>query len=118
MNKKGIFATILVVQLIFLVILAIFVVQNERTNFEYEKEYRKIATYRINAVYEDIEEGMLELISENANQNAKDSYVSFINNEFSKYNNILINFTEISLDYYYLELQDSELEIIMRGHVQ
>jgi hypothetical protein len=112
MNKKGIFSTILVIQLIFLVLLSIYIIQDEKTMFEHEKEYRRLAAYRINGLYEDIEEGWIELDSNhlNANDETKQTYVEFINNEFADYNLIDIEFNSS-----YLKISDSNLEIVKEG---
>ena len=107
MNKKGIFATILVIQLIFLVVLTIFVVQNERLQFEYDKEYRVVASYRIVAIYDDITEGLNYLHSKNANAQTITSYVDYINTDFADYYGIDIEFNES-----YIRIQDSNLEIV------
>lgn len=115
MNKKGIFATILVIQLIFLVLLTIFVIQNEKSNFEYEKEYRRLAAYRINAYYEDIEEDLNDLktrlgMPNGVTQQTIDDYIAYVNQEFAQNN--LVN---IELNESYLKISDSNLEIVKEG---
>jgi hypothetical protein len=106
-NKKGIFATILVIQLIFLVILTIFVVQNERIQFEHDKEYRVVASYRIAAIYDDVVEGLNYLHSKNANAETITDYVDYINTDFAEYYGIDIEFNES-----YIKIEDSSLEIV------
>ena len=112
MNKKGIFATLLVVQLVFLVILTLFVVQNEKIEFEHNKEYQRLASYRIASTYEDVQEGYIYLIDKNANSQAMISYENFINNEFSKYYLIDIN---LNITNNYLIIKDKNLEITKEG---
>lgn len=107
MNKKGIFATILVIQLIFLVILTIFVIQNEQTQFQYDKEYRVVASYRIATIYDDIVEGLQYLQSKNATASTLNTYVDYINTDFADYYGIDIEFNES-----YIKIQDSNLEIV------
>ena len=107
MNKKGIFATILVIQLIFLVILTIFVVQNERTRFEYEREYRVLSAYRISAIYDDVVEGLHYLQDKNADASTIDSYENFINTDFADFYGIDIEFNES-----YIKIADTNLEIV------
>jgi len=107
MNKKGIFATILVIQLVFLVILTIFVVQNERVQFEYDKEFRVVASYRISAIYDDVVEGLNYLHSKNANAETITTYVDYINTDFAEYYGIDIEFNES-----YIKIEDSSLEIV------
>jgi hypothetical protein len=107
MNKKGIFATILVIQLIFLVVLTIFVVQNEKVQFEYDKEYRRVASYRIAAIYDDVIEGLDYLHDKNANSQTIDSYINFINTDFAEYYLIDIEFNES-----YIKIADDNLEIV------
>ena len=107
MNKKGIFATILVSQLIFLVILTIFVIQNEQIQFEYDKEYRVVASYRIATIYDDIVEGLQYLQSKHADTATIASYVSYINTDFADYYGIDIEFNSS-----YIKIQDSNLEIV------
>jgi hypothetical protein len=110
MNKKGIFATILVVQLLFLVILTISVVEHEKINFEYDKEYRRLAAYRINALYEDVEEGMAYLDLLNADTTTKNTYINYITTDFSD-----IHLIEIEFNGTYLKIYDSNLEIGKEG---
>lgn len=107
MNRKGVFATILVIQLLFLVVLTIFVVQNERMQFEYDKEYRVVASYRIAAIYDDISEGLNYLHSKNADAATIASYVDYINTDFEEYYGIDIEFNES-----YIQIQDANLEIV------
>jgi hypothetical protein len=114
MNRRGVFATIMVIQLIFLVMLAIFVIENEKVNFEYEQEYRRLAAYRVSALYEDIEEGMIELDSDNLNANdaTKQTYINFVNTQFPNYYAINIYFNGS-----YLKISDANLEISKEGWI-
>jgi uncharacterized protein YpmS len=112
LNKKRIFATILVIQLIFLVILTIFVVQNETAQFEHEKEYRTIASYRIASAFADIQEGTNYLRSLNADNTTLNAYNFFVNTTFGNYYKIDVQFNGS-----YLRISDSNLEIMKEGWI-
>jgi hypothetical protein len=112
LNKKGIFATILVIQLIFLVVLTIFVVQNETAQFEHQKEYRRIASYRIASAFEDVQEGVNYLRSLNPDDATLAAYNTFVNSTFGSYYKIDIEFNGS-----YLKISDNNLEIVKEGWI-
>ncbi len=110
--KKGILATILVIQLILLVLLTFTNLQTKRETFSVENQYQRISAYRMASTFADIEHDVYYLKSKNVTNKTLGGYIQFVNDTFEQ-----MFLMDITFNTTYLVIKDTRLEMIKEGKI-
>lgn len=111
-NKKGIISTILVIQLIFMTLIAMTSLRTERDNFVFENEFSRIAAHKIVFAFDDISGDISFLNEHGADAETIEEYVEMVNLTTEQY--FLL---EIELNSTYLILKDNLLDMEKEGEI-
>lgn len=106
LNKKGILATVLVVQLILLMLITVSVVRSDRIQFSHENDFRRLSAYRIADISDNLEYDMTYLKTKNSTNETFNAYLSYVYVIFPQYN--LLDF---QMNKTYIRLADQSLEL-------
>ena len=108
--RRGILATVLVIQLILLILVTFSTVQEKSASFAMTDKYHRLSAYRIASAFADIHHDIEYLKTLNATNETIDSYISFVNQTFKEE-----YLMDINISSSYLIIEDKALEMKKEG---
>ena len=111
-NKKGIISTILIINLIFMTLLAMTSLRTERDNFVFENEFSRIAAHKISFAFDDIQGDIIFLKENGAGEETINEYINMVDSTAEQY---LLLDTHINSTY--LILKDNLLDMGKEGEI-
>ena len=112
MNKKGIIATLLVIQLILMIVTVFNETLAEKESFSLRNKYQRIASYRLTSSFEDVSSDLQFLKSKNSSDKAMQMYIEMVDNTFSNF-----YFMNITLNESNVKIIDENNEMIKWGTI-
>ena len=111
-SKKAIISTLLIIQLVFLLLITMTNLQVERQNFSKSFQFKRIAAYKMYALYGDISNDIHNLKEINSTDSTIMSYVQMVNASVPKEYGL-----EININATHLYIHDRNLEISKEGSI-
>ena len=108
--RKGILATVLVIQLILLILVTFSTIQEKNTAFAMTDRYNRLSAYRIASAFADINHDIRYLEYLNSTNETIDGYISFVNQTFKEE-----YFMDINITRGHLVIEDKALEMKKEG---
>ena len=112
MNKKGIIATLLVIQLILMIVTVFNETLAEKESFSLRNKYQRIASYRLTSSFEDVSSDLQFLKSKNSSNKSMQMYIEMVDNTFSNF-----YFMNITLNESNVKIIDENNEMIKWGTI-
>ena len=112
MNRKGIVATLLTIQIVLILITAFTLAISEKEEFDIQNRYQRIAAYRMMSSFEDISYDIEYLKDINSTNSTINDYIYFVNETFQDYFVV-----DIKVNQSFLKITDSEVEMTKWGNI-